>query len=262
MIDQIKKKAGLIKNDEWIEISFESLHSDTNITQYSKVEISENSYGSPYSLEVEEAFIYKIVHENFSGSYSLLCNRLVENHFKNIYSNWNNKIFQIYDQKSRCRYNKSGLVGDEVQMGVTISHNISHFFKHLTSISCQNVLYSKFIYEMDNTYKEYLDDLDEYDSPTTPSEDSLVNLLKFIPTVSNFKNFDIYIEPDNGYFGLIKHARDQNILNMLFTSNNKIIYSVLNEAEGTVNFSGQADFDSNLANSYFIERLMILLADY
>jgi len=49
---------------------------------------------------------------------------------------------------------------------------------------------------------------------------------------------------------------------MLFTSNNKIIYSVLNEAEGTVNFSGQADFDSNLANSYFIERLMILLADY
>lgn len=261
MIDQIKKKAGLIKKDEWIEISFKSLPLETNITEYSKVDIPEYSYNGSY-IEAEEAFIYKIVNEKFSGSYALLCNRLVEGHFKKIYSDWNNKIFKIYDLDSRCRYNKNGLDGDEVQMGVTISHNISHFFKHLTSISYQDVLYSKFIDEINNTYKEYLDDFDEYDSPTTPSEDSLVNLLKFIPTVSSFKNFDIYIEPDNGYFGLIKHARDQNILNMLFTSNNKIIYSVLNEAEGTVNFSGQADFDSNLANSYFIERLMILLADY
>lgn len=231
MIDQIGKKTSTVKNDEWIEIIFESLPSDLNTTQYSKVNIAENSYNSSYSSEVEEAFIYKIVNEQFSGSYSLLCNRLVENHFKEIYLNWNNKIFKIYDQNSRCGYNKSGLAGDEVQMGVTISHNISHLFSHLTSISCQNVLYINFIDEIQNTYQEYLDDYDDYNSPIIPSEDSLVNLLKFIPTISNFKNFDVYIEPDNGCFGLIRHSRDQNILNMLFTSNNKIIYSVLNEAE-------------------------------
>lgn len=261
MIDQIKKNTDKVNKDEWAEISFKSLPLETNLTKYSKVDIAEYSYHGSF-IEADEDYIYKIVNEKFSGSYSLLCNRLVEDHFKEIYSDWNEKIYKIYDLDSRCRYNKIGLIGDEVQMGITISHNISHFFKHLTSISYQDVLYSKFIDEINNTYQEYLDDFDEYDGPLTPSEDSLVNLLKFIPTISGFKNFDIYIEPDNGYFGLIKHARDQNILNMLFTSNNKIIYSVLNEAEGTVNFSGQADFDSNLSNSYFIERLMILLADY
>jgi hypothetical protein len=261
MINHIKRKISIENRKDWTEISFEVLASEPNITQYSKVDIAENTYNSSCT-EVEEAFIYKMVNDNFSGNYSLLCNKLLENHFKNIYSSWNHSIYEIYDQESRCKYNKRGLAGDEVQMGVTISHNISYFFNHLRGISYKNILYSKFIDEINDTYQEYLDDYEEYDNPTTPSEDSLVNLLKFIPTISGFKNFDIYIEPKNGCFGLIKHSRNHNILNMIFSSTNTIIYSVFNEAEGTVNFSGQADFDASLNNSYFIERLMILLADY
>lgn len=121
-----------------------------------------------------------------------------------------------------------------------------------------NYKYSDVLKKMKIVFEEYNKEVDEYYNPSKVLKKSFKNFLRFIPTISKIKEIDIYIEPNNGCFGLVKNSKG-NILNLLFCNDFEVLFSIINENDGLVSFSGKVNFDASKNNSYFFEKIMMLL---
>lgn len=157
-------------------------------------------------------------------------------------TNVQTKVTELYRERAETEAWISYIKKCSFHETETLS-SLEDFSLRLPEYIDQNI-YLALIEKINSKIKKY--NIERNDSPDphseAPSHKSLYELIKFLPQI-NKHNFEVYIDPDSGNFG-VSFSKRSTRFNLSIKDNQEILFSLVKKSTGIVKISGRAFFSS------------------